>query len=275
AARGGDAGKLIGFGKVSGGRVKYKTGSHIDVDGVGALVGLAAHGGDLTLGGFFEYGTGNTSTHNHFSSGRVKGKGDVEYRGLGLLAHYRFGDGYWLEGSLRGGRVETAYRSRDLVALGGVHARYEGDAHYASAHAGIGKTWNAGNGRLDAYAQWLWTREGGDTVRLSTGERLEFKAMQSKRLRLGGRYTHALTPAISGFAGLALEREFDGKAKAATHIGSVSYRIAVPEMKGNSGTVELGVSTSPTSRLSIEAGVQVYAGKRKGVTGGVQMSYRF
>jgi outer membrane autotransporter protein len=266
---------LIAFGKLNGGSVRFETGSHVKVEGYGLLAGLAASSGDFTRGGFFEYGEGDASTHNRFARGAVKGKGDVDYRGAGLLAHYRFGDGFWLEGSLRGGRVNTEYRSRDLADVRGVQARYDGDARYASAHAGLGKTWQVGENRLDACAQWLWTRAGGDTVRLSTGERVKFAAAESSRLRAGGRFTRALNPALSGFVGLAWEHEFDGKTKATTHVGAAGYRISAPDMRGDSGMLELGLSTAPSSPFAVEAGIQAWGGQREGVTGGVRMNYRF
>jgi outer membrane autotransporter protein len=168
--------------------------------------------------------------------------------------------------------MEMDYRSRDLVSHSGVFARYDGESHYVSAHVGFGKSWAlTGSGRLETYAQWLWTRQGSDATTLSTGERLKFSDSESSRLRAGGRFIRALTPAVSGFVGLAWEHEFDGKVKATTN----GLPIDAPKLKGNSGMLELGVTTSPSAPLTLGASIQGYAGKREGVRGGVEVNYRF
>ncbi|MDR0528531.1 MAG: autotransporter-associated beta strand repeat-containing protein [Zoogloeaceae bacterium] len=74
-------------------------------------------------------------------------------------------------------------------------------------------------------------------------------------------------------AGLAWEHEFDGKAKAKTN----GYNIDAPKLKGDTGAAELGLVLKPAaaSPLSLELGVQGYAGRREGVAGSVRMRYEF
>jgi hypothetical protein len=81
---------LQGFGTISGGHLRYNTGSHIDVEGTHLIAGLAAANrlgnGNATVGAFFEHGEGDYNTHNSFATAaRVKGSGDTEYSGIGVL----------------------------------------------------------------------------------------------------------------------------------------------------------------------------------------------
>ena len=53
--------------------------------------------------------------------------------------------------------------------------------------------------------------------------------------------------------------------------------ITAPEIKGSTAVLDAGIKVSPASNknLSFEAGIQGYAGKRKGVTGNVAVKYAF
>ena len=56
-----------------------------------------------------------------------------------------------------------------------------------------------------------------------------------------------------------------------------SMDITAPEIKGSTAVLDAGIKVSPASNknLSFEAGIQGYAGKRKGVTGNVAVKYAF
>ena len=78
---------------------------------------------------------------------------------------------------------------------------------------------------------------------------------------------------LSAHAGLAYEREFDGKVKSSLRSASVK----TPELRGSSGIGELGFSLTPSKDLplSFDIGVQGYKGKRDGVNGNVQLRFEF
>ncbi|MDR2366262.1 MAG: autotransporter outer membrane beta-barrel domain-containing protein, partial [Zoogloeaceae bacterium] len=274
-AAGGAAG-ATGFAEIRGGSLKYETGSHVDVDGYyligGAAIGSNLAAGELTLGAFVEYGEGDYSTYNSFASGRVKGKGDTDYAGGGALARFAFTNGFYLDGTLRLGKVDNDFRS---AQINGALTAYDTSSRYHGAHAGAGKIWQLGDNSLDVSAQYLWTRQKGDKVRLKgvAAMELDFDAVDSRRLRLAARYNHALSQTLVGYVGTAWEKEFDGKAKATLN----GRKLLTPELKGDSGLVELGLSTAPFAKtpLSIDVGVQGYWGQREGVTGGFKVNYRF
>ncbi|MDR1647032.1 MAG: autotransporter domain-containing protein, partial [Zoogloeaceae bacterium] len=132
---------------------------------------------------------------------------------------------------------------------------------------------------LDVSAQYLWTHQKGDRANIKgvTGMELDFDDVDSNRLRLSARYTHALNANLAAYAGAGWEKEFDGKAKAALITGVNRLKLQTPELKGDSGRVELGVSTTPFANtpLTLDVGVQGYWGQREGVTGGLKVNYRF
>ena len=225
------------------------------------------------MGAFVEYGEGDYSTYNSFASGKVKGKGDSEYRGAGLLAQFAFDNGVYLDGSLRTGKVDNDFRSADI---NGSRTAYDVSSRYHGAHAGVGRVWQSGASSLDVSVQYLWTHQKGDRARLkgtATAMTLDFDDVDSSRVRLGARYTRVLGRNTSGYVGAAWEKEFDGQAKSTLN----GREIDTPEMKGDTGRLELGLTTAPFAnvQLTLGLGVQGYWGQREGLTGGAKLNYRF
>jgi outer membrane autotransporter protein len=184
--------------------------------------------------------------------------------------------GTYTEATLRTGRVKTDFHSADLRDAQGTSANYKSRATYYGVSLGLGHRLTLNDqSSLDLYGKVLWTHENGDSVRLATGDPVKFNAVDSQRVRLGAKLRSALDAdkTLSAYAGLAYEHEFDGEAKAKTH----GYKIDAPKLKGDSGIVELGLTLNPINNkpLTLDFGVQGYAGKREGVTGSFRVNYRF
>jgi autotransporter-associated beta strand protein len=276
---------LAGFSAIGGGRSRYNTGSHVDVSGFSLLAGLSAGRdlapGRLTLGAFFEYGRGDYDTYNSFSNAAsVEGNGETDYTGGGVLGRFDFTDTgpgrFYAETSGRLGRVRSDYTS-SLYDGWGRRAEYETEGMYYGMHLGAGYVWNIpgleDRGTLDLYGKYFWTRQEGDSVRLSTGDRVRFQDVDSHRLRLGGRFAYALNGFLSSYVGAAFERDFDGKARAATG----GHSIEAPQLGGSTGMGELGITVRPVDTIpfTLDLGVQGYTGKREGVTGSLQVKFEF
>ena len=268
------------FGALSGGWSRYATGSHVDMAALSLIAGLALGAdlpaGRLTLGAFLEYGTGSYDTYNSFSSAAdVKGEGDAHHLGGGVLGRFAANFGGYLEGSFRMGRLNNEYRTSDLIdALGLSAGGYDFTSAYFGAHLGLGYIWQFTEAaRLDLYAKYFWTRQRGDSFTLSTGDPVEFQDANSRRLRLGGRFSYAVNEYVSPYVGAAYEYEFDGKARATTY----GYSIDAPSLRGGTGIGELGLSLAPSKSLplSFDLGVQGYVGQRRGVTGSLQVRFEF
>ncbi|MDR0702218.1 MAG: autotransporter domain-containing protein, partial [Azoarcus sp.] len=116
-----------------------------------------------------------------------------------------------------------------------------------------------------------WSHQEGDKVTLSSGDPVAFGDVDSHRARLGARLAWQATPVVNPYAGLAYEYEFDGKAKASAY----GQPIDAPELKGGTGIGEAGLSFQAGKNAVLDAGVQVYTGKRDGVTGSLRLNVAF
>jgi autotransporter-associated beta strand protein len=287
ALKNGERNKGLGFAAIGGSRLEHETGSSIDVDGYSLIAGLAATrplpAGAATVGAFIEHGEGDYDTFNRFANAAdVHGKGKTNYTGAGLLARLKFAEterGHlYAETSTRMGKVDVDFAARNWRdPLFGRSVAYAADSRYASAHAGLGYVWNMNDrARLKLYGQYLWSRQGSDTVKLSSGESVRFADVDSQRLRLGARWSHAISQNGQAYLGAAWEHEFDGKARATLRVGQ-GYRLATPDLEGDTGIIEAGFALAPNANqpLTLDIGLQGYAGQREGVTGSVKVNYRF
>jgi outer membrane autotransporter protein len=266
------------FGTVSAGKLRFNTGSHIDVEGYNLISGFSGlrrmDSGELSGGAFFEYGQGDYDSTNSFPSGRIKGSGRTEYTGLGALIRFDTTNGTYLDAFLRGGRTETTYRSDDLRDASGRRVEYDVDGAYYGFHLGVGKriALNAASS-LDLSTRLLWTHQNGVNATLSTGERIEFESINSTRLRLGARYTHTLSERLAAYAGVGVDHEFDSRARATLN----DFKVDAPDMRGTTGQTELGLRfvSEENGPLTMETGIQGHAGKREGVTANFRLHYKF
>lgn len=274
---------LAGFGAIGGGRSRYHTGSHVDVNSFSLVAGLSfgqdLAPGRLTLGAFFEYGNGSYDTYNSFTgAGSVTGDGDTRYTGGGILGHMDFsniGPGhFYVEATARAGSVHNEYKSDDLRDSQGRRAQYDSSSGYYGLHIGTGYIWNLNDkAALDLYAKYFWTHQESDSVTLSTGDSVHFKDVDSHRLRLGTRFAYTLNKYVKPYVGAAYEHEFDGRARATSN----SYSIKSPDLTGDTGIGELGLTIQPSQTLPLflDLGVQGYTGKREGVSGALQIKFAF
>ncbi|WP_455655086.1 autotransporter domain-containing protein [Phascolarctobacterium sp.] len=267
------------FGAMSGGSMRYKSGSHADVHGYNMALGVGKaiinKAGQLTFGPFVEYGYGNYTSH--LDSG-VRGDGNTKYYGIGMLARQDNTSGVYYEGSLRYGRMDADYSSNDMSgSLGKVYTQYDSSSAYYGAHLGIGKVTELDDSaKADIYAKLLYTHQRGDSVTLQgqgAGEEYDFDAVDSTRARVGARVSKAYGSRSSGYVGVAYEYEFDGEARATVK----GFSTPSPSIKGSSGMLELGYILQPKAANdpAINIGLQGWGGKKQGFTGNVNFVWTF
>ena len=271
------------FGVLEGGSMKYDSGSHINLQSLSLLAGLgrgvSTDWGLLIVGGFFEYGTGSYKTHNTFDTmPSVDGSGNAWYMGGGLLASMDFkktGDGhFYLEGSAHTGMLHNSFDGDALRDAYGRSAEFDTDTPYYNLHAGLGYLWNITEDHsLDIYGKYYWTRVLGTDETLNTGDHVDFDDITSSRTRLGARYAYQATEHVSAYIGAAWEHEFEGVSDSSVF----GYGIDSPKIRGDSGRGEMGLRFTPTDDLplTVDIGVQGYAGKKEGVTGSLFVQYEF
>lgn len=277
----GDEWGLIPFFALSASNMRYNTGSHTDVQGVALLTGLAEKwefsAADVLAGVFFEAAFGDYKAHNSSGSASVNGKGDTETVGGGILARVDMTDtalkGLYAEASLRIGSLSSDYRSNDLRDVAGHTAAYDITSTYYGAHAGLGYIWNFNDSAsLDVYGKYFWTHQTGQDVTI-LGDKFSFKDSDSQRVKLGGRFSYAVTETFVSYFGAAWEYEFGGKARATTY----GYDVPAPSLKGSTGVGEIGINWKPEKAqgFSVDLGIQGYTGMREGVSGTLQLKYEF
>ena len=265
------------FGAMSGGSMRYDTGSHADVKGYNFALGMgkavANNAGRLTFGPFVEYGYGD---YTSYLDNGVRGDGKTKYYGVGVLARQDDKSGVYYEGSLRYGRMDADYASNDL-GTAGVHSSYDSSSAYYGAHLGICKVTGLNDTtKADVYAKLLYTHQNGDSVTLQgegNGEVYDFDAVDSTRARVGARVSKAYSERGTGYVGLAYEYEFDGEARATVK----GFSTPAPSIKGSSGLVELGYILQPqgVNDPTINIGLQGWGGKKQGFTGNVDFVWTF
>ena len=259
------------FAQMGGGSMRQETGSHIDSHTWNAIIALGhankKERGTMEYGAFFEYGTGNYTTH---AEGDLRGDGSSRYTGGGLLAKYTMKNSVYVEGSLRAGSIHDDARNVLRDGLGNPYS-YETDAPYFGGHIGVGKEIPLANGNaVDVYGKYFYNRRNG--VDFNAGGHYDLDAVTSSVIRLGARYT-VKSSKWQFYAGTAYEHEMDGKANGTAD--GVAIRGA--DIGGGSFRGELGATMTPgeNSTWKLDLNVTGFAGKKQGFTGGVSVAFMF
>ena len=252
-----------------GSSVRLNSGSYVDAKGWNLNVGFARtnemKAAKLTYGPFVEYGRG---TYDSYLDDGTHGSGAMHYIGGGVMAKMAQDSGLYVEGSLRAGRVSSDYTGSDDAA----ELSYDNASTYFAGHVGVGQEWKLANGnKIEGYAKYFYSHQAGDTVKLRSGGILEFGDVDSHRLRVGARYTHAVGGGGELYTGLAYEHEFGGDATA-TYQG---YSTPSPSL-GGTGILELGYRFAPKDgRVSYGVNLMGMTGQREGIAGGAQVTWAF
>lgn len=253
------------------------TGSSITVKGFSALAGVALHndvneGDRLTVGVFVEGGWGDYNSRNSFSnSATIKGKGDTDYYGGGVLASYSTTNGLYSDVSFATGKTSTDFTSWDLTADN--MAKYNFTVPYYSAHLTVGQIFSLSDiFELDVYGKYLWTKQKGDTVDV-LGYPFKFKDTDSHRLRTGTKLLATVSPQLQPYAGAAFEYEFKGKTKGTLY----NMQLDEASLRGGTGIGELGMVWQPdkTGMFKVDLSAAGYIGKREGLNGRLTVSMHF
>ncbi len=254
------------FGALSKGQSKYKTGSHVDVDGWGVIVGAGKtkewkDGSTTTYGLFFEYGKGDFDTYN----GDVHGDGNSENKGVGIMARHKLTNNTYYEGNIRYGKQETEWGQSDIGS-------YDTDSRYYGISVGVGHIYPVGKNEIDFYGRYTYGHVGTCDATVGTSE-YHFDSVKSHRVRVGGKYNFKQKNSnAKPYVGLAWEHEFKGEAKAS--ISGVGEAPA-PSMKGNTGILEVGCDWNVSKKWTLGLGANAYMGKRKGWDGMARVFYNF
>ena len=259
------------FAQMGGGSMRQETGSHVDTHTWNAILALGHQNkkerGTMEYGAFFEYGTGNYTTH---ADNGLRGDGSARYTGGGLLAKYTMKNSVYVEGSLRAGSAHDDARNVLSDGFGNPYS-YDTNAAYMGFHLGVGKEIAvAGGNAVDVYGKYFYNRR--NSVDFNAGGHYDLDAVTSSVLRVGARYILKRNK-WNFYAGAAYEHEFDGKANGTAD--GVAIRGA--DTSGGSFRGEIGATVKPgeNSPWNIDLNVSGFAGKKQGFTGGVSVALMF
>lgn len=265
-------GNWSSFGAITGGYVRYETGSHVDLTSVNGVVGLAKNfklnNGNFTTSLFMDLGTGSSDVSVDSSSA----DGDNKYIGGGLAARYALNNGLYFDASLRLGQSSTEFEGR---YAGQDNVTYDTDSMYWGAHAGAGFIYGLNdNLKLDSYVRYTYSYLEDDTEALNDVDKSKFEAddVTTHGVRVGTKLNMDFNKVVSGYAGLAYQHVFDGDIKSS--IAGASIDTA--SLEGNAGILDLGVTINPQdTNFKINLGLSGYAGDISGVTGNLMAAYAF
>lgn len=279
AAVAASGGQSAPFAAMGGSSLRAESGSHVDTKGFNIGLGFAKQienkSGKLLVGPVLEYGHGS---YDSYQDNGITADGKSSYWGIGVIAKQTNNNGFYYEGSLRVGRTKSDYGSNNAIA--GSHLSYDSKSTFWAAHLGAGKLVDIGHDNtLDYYGKYFYSHTAGDDVGIYRDGALfdaaRFDAVNSHRLRVGARVTHALNEKNKIYGGLAYQYEFKGDARATYQSGGTAPS---PSVKGGSGMLEVGWQVKPGSKnspLTIDLGVTGWVGKQRGVTANLQANWTF
>lgn len=265
-------GQATVFGDVHGGTSRYKTGSHVDVDGISFAAGVTWSYSNLISAMFFE--AGHATSDSHVAG--TTGDGTHDYYGAGVAMRYSFDSPFYIDAAARFGRADTEFKGSYEDA----RADYDASGLYSSVHATLGYLLPLSQSlQLDLYGRYTFTYLEGDNTDLGTPDGEEFRMDDTfiHAFCLGSRLYGTLGENASWRAGLAWEHIADGDASSKVRTTGKLVSLATPSLAGDSAVMELGlrISPAPHSPWAFDLGVKGYAGDREGVSGNAQLSYTF
>lgn len=256
-----DAGTMAPFAAVGGSNMRYTTGSYVDVNGWNGAVGFAKQADKLLFGVAVEHGRGN---YDSYLDNGVHASGDIKSTGGVIFGEYKLDNGVHYDAALRAGRVKSDYSS--------TATSYDESSTYYGFSLGGGKEVAVSDrATVDVYGRYYFSHTNGSDVSIATGEEIDFDAVNSHRLRIGGRYTTTLTEKSKAYAGLAWQYEFGGDAKAAIN----GYSAPTPSLQGHSAIVEAGYKLNAGKNLTLDFNLNGAMGKQRGIGGGIGAQWLF
>lgn len=268
---GGVGGSGVGiFAAFNGGTSKYDLdyASEVEIDHLSLLTGVTGNidtgVGQLLLGAFFEGGIGHYD--NEVGGYTYANNENFNHIGGGILARFDSVIGLYGETVLNLGRGRADFNATDPYSLS--HISYVQRSTYYGASGGLGYLANLGIVKLDSSLRYYWSgNHNRDLVLL--GDPFDLNTSNSHRLRLGSRAYFQLGR-VAPYVGAAYQYEFAGKSR-----GSVwGTNLQPVRLQGSTGSGELGLHIG-IGPFYAEAGVKGYIGKRRGVSGNLDMGISF
>ena len=262
------------FANVGGGNIKTKTGNGSYVKNKGGSMDLGISrafknsAGTLIVAPLLDYGKGK---YDSYLNNGMHGSGDSKYVAGGVMLRQINNNGFYYEGSFRGGRAETNFASGDFkMGENKVGLGYKTSTPVFAGHVRIGKLLKMNKDNLlHVYGIYSHNHQNSMDTHLSTGEHYDFDSVDNGKFRLGYRLTSRVSPISQLYTGLAYQYEFTGKTSS-TYRG---YSTPSEEIKGSSGMLELGWQIKANRKIPwvLDINATGWIGQQKGFTATAKM----
>ena len=265
------------FADTSGGKIKTKTGSgsYIESRSRGMNLGLARvtsnpNSTPFVIAPVIDYGKTN---YDSYLADGTHGHGNSKHFLGGLFIRKMNKNGFYWEGSFRGGKADTSFSSDDFFR-GSLRSTvgFDDSTQAFAGHVRVGKLKRLNkNNLMHVYGSYSHTHINGMNTTISTGENYNFDAVDNGTFLMGYRLTTRTSPISRFYTGLALQYQFNGSTSA-TYRG---YTTSKAEIKGATGILEIGWQIRPrkshpwaldinlTGKIGLQKGLSASAGVKK------------
>lgn len=262
------------FAVSSGSKSRYDTNNDLKIYGWTEVLGVgnkSKHSnGDLAWAVFYEHGNGNYVTQTDVLGRDVRGDGDLEYNGGGLMGRYDWNNGIYAEASFHAGTLSNELKN-GLMDSNGKLYDYDTDSSYWAAHVGIGRIFRQNDkDTFDVYAKYFYSRIGDDSFKIGA-DQFEVDEVTSSRIRAGVRFNDYKTDKSTWYYGAAYDYEFDGESTGKAQ----GLDIRSSSLKGGTVIGEAGYVYNPNEKWTIDSTLFGFAGQRDGFGGQVNVTYHF
>ena len=265
---------------LSGEDVRYSSSGRMTIRGFNAIGGAAAQtaigNASLRVNLFAEAGIGNFDENMRFGLSSRSVDGELKYYGLGASARASFPQNFYVEGSVRGGRIESDIE-RGLIGAAGTSEGYELDSAYLGAHVAAGYMIDLpSTARVELLVKYFLTYLPSKKAEIDAPQesaRLDFQSVFNERVRAGARIYSPRLQDWHGYAGAALEYDFSPDSEVKIN----GFKInAGKDMRGATGIGEAGMSYRKTgASWLVDMRLRGYVGERKGFSVRAQFEHAF
>ncbi|WP_337945175.1 autotransporter outer membrane beta-barrel domain-containing protein [Sutterella wadsworthensis] len=265
------------FAAARAGKYDLDVAGALDTTVTSGLLGYAFNLRDSEVGAFLEMGHGTYDTRTAATTlvGETKGDGKHNYVGFGVYGNYTTPmDWLHVTGYVKGGWLRNEFS----VPLAGVKVDFDRTSNYWGAHLGAYGEFQASekfksrtflNYFYDGRESEMHTASGSAEV---AGAKFHFASFNSHRAQLGSVFEYAYTADLRPYIALTYEYTFkaDAKGRAADQYGDLA------DLEGSTGIVSLGWTYQNEARdFEFDAGMNGYAGKRRGISAQLQAAWKF
>lgn len=262
------------FAVSSGSKSRYDTNNDLKIYGWTEVLGVgnkSKHSnGDFAWAVFYEHGNGSYATQTDVLGRDVRGDGDLEYNGGGLMGRYDWNNGIYAEASFHAGTLSNELKN-GLMDSNEKLYDYDTDSSYWAAHVDIGRIFRQNDkDTFDVYAKYFYSHIGDDSFKIGA-DQFEVDEVTSSRIRAGVRFNDYKTDKSTWYYGAAYDYEFDGESTGKAQ----GLDIRSSSLKGGTVIGEAGYVYNPNEKWTIDSTLFGFAGQRDGFGGQVNVTYHF